>query len=338
MALNRDDAAPDEGSVSSPQTTKRFPRRARDRALANAMRGNHGLITRGELFRMGFSSAEVHGFVTRGELRRLHRGVYADGRAPLSDHALLKASLLAFAGRNAWLSGTAAAMGWNFEPVSIPNLEVTIVASATPRQRASLTVRSVRTLPHASEIRKRRNLRLSSVPRMLLETAAQGATPEDLHRLIEQAVRRNLLDIPDLAATLTRNLGHPGIVSVKATCQEYLPHTDRKSGLERAFDRWLTKHPEIPPPPQRNIRLGPWEIDCYWPAYSLALELDGRPYHTVIDEIERDNRKNTWLQANGKRILRVTDSRFKRDKPGVYRDLKAMLAVGSGGQELAAAA
>ena len=93
------------------------------------------------------------------------------------------------------------------------------------------------------------------------------------------------------------------------------------------FDRWLLGHPEIPEP-QRNLRLGPWEIDCYWPEHELALELDGRPYHTVIDDIERDRRKDAWLQRHGIRILRVTDSRFRRDKPGVYRDLTALLAVG----------
>jgi hypothetical protein len=191
--------------------------------------------------------------------------------------------------------------------------------------------------PHPSELRTRNGLRISSIPRLLIESSAAGATTAELHRLIEQAVRRNLLDIPDLAATLARNLGHEGGPSVRRTCEDYLPHTDRKSGLERAFDRWLARHPEIPAP-ERNIHLGPWEIDCYWPEQGLALELDGRPYHTVVDEIERDNRKNTWLQANGKLILRVTDTRFKRDKPGVYRDLKAMLAVAAGGPALTAAA
>ncbi|HEX3616247.1 MAG TPA: type IV toxin-antitoxin system AbiEi family antitoxin domain-containing protein [Solirubrobacteraceae bacterium] len=301
------------------------------------MRQNSGLIAGRELVRLGFTSTEIRGLIRHGALRRLHRGVYADGRAPLSDYALLKGSLLAFAGKDVWLSGRAASMGWNFEPVSIPNLEVTVVANATPCRRPRLTVRSVRVAPHPSELRTRNGLRISSVPRLLIEAAAQGATTDDLHRLIEQAVRRNLLDIPDLAATLARNLGHPGTAIAKTTCEEYLPHTDRKSGLERAFDRWLAKHPEIPAP-HRNIHLGPWEIDCYWPEQGLALELDGRPYHTVVDDIERDNRKNTWLQASGKLILRVTDSRFKRDKPGVYRDLKAMLAVGAGDDASSAAA
>jgi Transcriptional regulator, AbiEi antitoxin len=306
---------------------KRFPRAVRDRRMTRSLRQNNGLISAGELTRLGFTRRELTGLIAHGDLRRLHRGVYADGRAPISDHAILKASLLAFAGRNVWLSGQAASMGWQLEPVSVPHLEVTVVARATPRQRQGLLVRSVRSAPHPSEVRTRNGLRVSSIPRLLIERAAAGVGSEQLHALIEQAVRRNLLDIPDLAATLARHEGSAGTLAVKRTCEEYLPRTDRKSGLERAFDRWLLKHPEIPPP-ERNIKLGPWEIDCYWPEQELALELDGRPYHTVIEDIERDNRKNTWLQVNGKRILRVTDNRFRRDKAGVHRDLTTMLALG----------
>jgi hypothetical protein len=294
--------------------------------MTRSMRRNSGLITLAELRKMGFGEKEVRGLVHHGDLRRLHRGVYADGRAPLSDHALLKAPLLAFAGRNVWLSGQAAAMAWNFEPVSIPNLEVTVVANATPGQRGALRVRTVRVAPHPSELRTRNGLRISSIARLLIERAAADAAQEQIHALIEAAVRKNLLDIPDLAATLQRHSGRAGTAMVHATCEEYLPHTDRKSKLERTFDRWLSKHPEIPSP-ERNIKLGPWEIDCYWPEQRLVLELDGRPYHTVIEDIERDNRKNTWLQVNGRRILRVTDSRFRRDKAGVHRDLATMIAL-----------
>jgi hypothetical protein len=298
------------------------------------MRQNTGLVTLRTLREIGFGVEEVRGLVRHGDLRRLHRGVYADGRAPLSDHALLRAALLAFGSKDAWLSGKAASMGWNFEPVSIPNLEVTVVSAWTPSHRG-LRLRRVSRSPHPSELRTRHGLRLSSIPRMLVETSAAGASTDELHRLIEKAVRRSLLDIPDLAATLTRNLGHAGTVTVKAACEEYLPHSDRKSGLERGFDRWLTNHPEVPAP-ERNVRLGPWEIDCHWPQHGLVLELDGRPYHTVVEDIERDNRKNIWLQAHGLRFLRVTDSRFKRDKPGVYRDLIALLAVAAGDGLLAA--
>lgn len=297
--------------------------------MARSLRQSHGLITRTGLVRLGFTNREVDGLVAHGDLRRLHRGVYADGRAPISDPAYLKAALLAFAGRDPWLSGQAAAMGWQLDAVSLPRLEVTVVAGYTPPQRPGLVVRSVRRAPHPSEVRARNGLRLSSIPRLLIEVAAQGATADKLQAYIEQAVRRSLLDIPDLAATLARNLGRAGTGAVRQTCEEYLPHTDRKSGLERAFDRWVAKHPEIPPP-QRNLDLGPWEIDCYWPAQRLVLELDGRPYHSVIEDMDRDNRKNIWLQAHGLRFLRVTDTRFKRDKRGVHADLMTMLALGTG--------
>ncbi len=292
------------------------------------MRRNGGLVTLRELGRLGFSHHEISGFVAHGDLRRLHRGVYADGRGPLKDHSYLKAALLAVRGEP-WLSGCGGAMAWGLEAVSIPNIEVTVVARSTPRH-GGLRISRARIPPHPSELRTRNGLRSSSIPRLLIESAARGATPGRLHNLIEQAARRSLLDIPDLAATLERNLRHRGTVTVKRTCEEYLPDTDRKSGLERAFDRWLLEHPEIPLP-KRNIHLGPWEIDCYWPDQILALELDGRPYHTVIEDIERDRRKDTWLQARGNRFIRVTDSRFKRDKTGVYRDLTALLALAARG-------
>ncbi|HET9093840.1 MAG TPA: type IV toxin-antitoxin system AbiEi family antitoxin domain-containing protein [Solirubrobacteraceae bacterium] len=297
--------------------------------MTRSLRQNRGLITLAQLQRLGFGEREVRGLVRHGELRVLHRGVYADGRAPLRDDAHLTAAILAFGGR-AWLSGAAAAMGWRLAPVSLPRLEVSVVASYTPSQRPGLRVRSTRRPPHPIEIRVRDGLRLSSIPRLLIEIAATGANTVELHALIEAAVRRNLLDIPDLAATLRRNFGAAGTAGVRRTCDEYLPHLDRKSALERAFDRWLITCPDIPEP-QRNVRLGPWEIDCYWPEQRLALELDGRPYHTVVEQIERDHRKNTWLQSHGDRILRVTDSRFRRDRPGVRRDLTALLALGGAG-------
>ena len=49
--------------------------------------------------------------------------------------------------------------------------------------------------------------------------------------------------------------------------------------------------------------------------------------HTRVEDIERDRRKDTWLQIRGIRILRVTDKRWKRDRKGVHHDLTALLAL-----------
>ena len=73
---------------------------------------------------------------------------------------------------------------------------------------------------------------------------------------------------------------------------------------------------------------GPWELDYYWPAHNVVLELDGRPYHIVVEQIERDRVKDAYLLARGLRPLRVTDTRFNHDPEGAIADLNAMLELG----------
>ena len=153
--------------------------------------------------------------------------------------------------------------------------------------------------------------------------------------MIEAAIRRGLLNLTELEATLRKHQREPGIGKLKRALADYRPMPKRKSGLEQSFDRWLLSHPEIPEP-ERNVKFaGRWELDCYWPKHGLVLELDGRPYHVVVRDIERDRRKDAWLQRHGLRVLRVTDLRWKVDRSGVHSDLMALLALGtrdSGGE------
>jgi Transcriptional regulator, AbiEi antitoxin len=302
------------------------PRVSRYVAMTRAMRTNLGVISVAQLDRLGFTRHDLEGLVAHGDLRRLHRGVYADGRAPLRDDAYFNAALLAV-GSGAWLAGDTAAMALGLTPVSLTAIEVALVASSTPKH-GGLSIRRMVHPPHPSEIRTLRGLRVSSVPRLLIEAAAGETTVERLHQLLEAAVRRHLLNVGDLAATLNRNAGRRGVPRVKAACAEYLPSPGRKSPLEQSFDRWLVTQPEIPQP-QRNIRLGPWEIDCYWPTERLALELDGRAYHIAAHDFERDRLKDAWLQRNAIRILRVTNRRWRVDRAGVHRDLATMLGLRS---------
>jgi very-short-patch-repair endonuclease len=89
----------------------------------------------------------------------------------------------------------------------------------------------------------------------------------------------------------------------------------------------LAQHPEIPEP-QRNIYIHGWEIDCYWPEHKLAVELDGRPYHIAVKDMEKDRVKDAKLLRLGIRTLRITDTRFELDPLGVLDDLLAALALG----------
>jgi Protein of unknown function (DUF559) len=294
--------------------------------MTEALRANDGVISLRSLRAIGITADEVTRFVLHGDLKRLHQGVYADGRNRLTDDAHLKAALLAI-GRDAWLAGRTAAAVWGLHGMSLVQIEVCVVASSTPRHRG-LLARRVSEAPPRSEIKIRRGLRLSSVERMLTEVARHG-TRDDLDALIEAAVRRGLLNFIELEAILRHHHREPGIGRLKRALAGYRPMPKRKSGLEESFDRWLLLHPEIPEP-ERNVKLaGTWELDCYWPQHQLVLELDGRPYHTVVKDIERDRRKDAWLQRHGLRVLRVTDLRWKADRSGVHSDLIALLTLGT---------
>ena len=300
-------------------------RAERDQRMTRVLRENGGVISLRSLQAIGFTADEVAGFVSHGDLKRLHRRVYADGRNRLTDAAHLRAALIAVDGE-AWLSGSTAAAVWGLQATSLARIEICVVASSTPRHRG-LLVRRVSASPPRSEIRARRGLRVSSVERLLLEVARDGADRDELHALIDAAVRRGLLNFKELESTLSRHHREPGTGKLKRALTGYRPMPRRKSGLEESFDRWLRSHPEIPEP-ERNVKFGGrWELDCYWPDQRLALELDGRPYHIVVRDIERDRRKDAWLQRHGLRVLRVTDLRWRIDRRGVHSDLMALLAL-----------
>lgn len=291
--------------------------------MTRALRASAGLIGLKELRALGFSEREVRGFVAHGDLVRLHRGVYADGRARPHPRARLKAALMAL-GEGAFLSGRSAAAVWELRPINAREIEVTVVASSTPR-RPGLLVRRVGTDPNPGEVRTRDGLRVSSVGRMLVEVAARE-TETELERLMTEAIRRDLVNVLELEAVLGRHRCRPGMAKLKRALAAYRPSPGRRSNLERAFAGWLGEHPEIPVP-QRNVRLGLWEIDCYWPEQRLAVELDGRAYHIAATDFERDRIKDAWLQRRGIRILRVTGDRFEFSRAEVLNDLLGLLRL-----------
>jgi very-short-patch-repair endonuclease len=88
----------------------------------------------------------------------------------------------------------------------------------------------------------------------------------------------------------------------------------------------LSQHPDIPPP-RRNVHLGGWELDRFWPDHNLVVELDGRPYHIAASDMERDRLKDISLQRLGLTPLRFTDFRVEHDQRGVLRDLRHFLSL-----------
>jgi hypothetical protein len=264
--------------------------------------------------------------VSSYQLWRVHRGVYADTRSPMTPRGHLFAALLSFAPEaHAFFSHRTAAALLGLRDLSVSRLELTIVADHTPK-RPPLRIYRARGLPPSDELRNRDGLMHSSAMRILIEPARRE-TRDELDRLITAAARKRLLDPRQVEQTLARHDRIPGICDVRAALGAYRPTPADKSGFEREFAHWLTTDPRIPPP-QRNVHLGGWELDFYWPDQRVVAETDGERYHMLPGDRERDYRKDAWLQRHRIAVLRVGEFRFENDRPGVPEDLLGLLGLG----------
>lgn len=277
-----------------------------------------GVISIEQLLALGFSRAEVRGRVKRGLLHPLYPGVFAVGHVRLVPYAYLTAALLT-CGPASFLSHRSAAAVWGLREVSTRRIEVS-VPRANLKPRRGLVIHRVRP-PDPADLTVRNGLRVSSVARMLIELAPHESQAE-LDRLITQAVRKRILDFNEVEAALARHARRPGLTNLKRALRDYRPRPDRRSDLERAFDK-LIAGTDIPPP-QRNVIIDGWEIDCYWPQVGLAVELDGRAYHTAVRDMEKDKLKDARLLRKRIRTMRITELRFTLDQQGILDDLRSL--------------
>lgn len=114
---------------------------------------------------------------------------------------------------------------------------------------------------------------------------------------------------------------------MRAVLATYLRTEDYASRLELAFDRILAQHSDLPKS-QHNVHIDIWEVDRLWPDHKLTVELDGRPYHIAVSDMERDRRKDAALQRLGLTPLRFTDARVEHDPRGVLQDVRHFLDRG----------
>ncbi len=92
------------------------------------------------------------------------------------------------------------------------------------------------------------------------------------------------------------------------------------------MDAWLARCDWIPAP-QRNVQMGPFELDFFWPQFNLVLETDGRPYHSTIGDIERAHAKDAWLQQRRLRVVRVTNWQFAHNRRPILDALRGFMHI-----------
>jgi very-short-patch-repair endonuclease len=81
------------------------------------------------------------------------------------------------------------------------------------------------------------------------------------------------------------------------------------------------------PIPRTNARVAGYEVDAYWPAHRLIVEVDGWQYHRTRQAFERDRRKDAALTAAGNRVVRITWRRLTTETISLSAQFGVLLAL-----------
>jgi very-short-patch-repair endonuclease len=138
-----------------------------------------------------------------------------------------------------------------------------------------------------------------TTPARTLRDLGRTAPAAELDRARERAAMLGLVVPDEGPVELTRS-----------EAERRLRHLIRAAGL---------------PAPRMNARVAGYEVDAYWPAQRLIVEVDGFAFHHTREAFERDRRKDAALQAAGYRIVRITYRRLRDEPLSVSAQMGALL-------------
>lgn len=288
--------------------------------LADLAGRQHGIVSirqlRGPL---GYSEAAVHRAVRAGRLHRLYRGVFAVGHTNLSLHAQCLAAVLA-CGPDSLLSHVSAAWLWGLTKTS--PLPASVSAPLHRRRRPPIRLHEARSLaPKDRTLRE--GIPVTSLPRTLLDLAATVHF-EWLEKMIERSEDLELFDLRAVEELLDRTVGHHGHGRLRKAIALYQPSSFTRSTLERRFLELCIEAGL--PQPRTNYVVHGFELDCYWPEFRFAVELDVYETHGSRAAFERDRKRQEDLLLHGIAMTRVTGPRLEREPQEVMRRIARLLA------------
>lgn len=77
---------------------------------------------------------------------------------------------------------------------------------------------------------------------------------------------------------------------------------------------------------QTQVPCGRYCIDIALPQYRLAIECDGREYHSTPEQKAHDRSKNAYLRSHGWKVLRFSGRQIYRSMPKVIRKIEDNLS------------
>lgn len=312
-----------EGQPQGADRTEGQPLVPRAVGLAALASRQHGVVSVRQLHsRLGYSKSAVKREVAAGRLHPLYRGVYAVGHTDLSKHGECLAAVLAV-GPGSLLSYWSAGWVWGLIWAEPMEFHVTATGPRRLRDRAPVKVHRARNLVEADR-RLEEGIPVTSVARTYLDLA-EVAKPRLLPTLFKRGEELGILDYYEVLACCERSWGHKGSKPLRRALALYQPEPRfTRSGAERRFLA-LVEATGLPLP-ATNYVVGPYELDAYWAAAGLAVELDTFATHRTRASFESDRERDAELAAVGIAVVRITEHRLAADPDGVAAQLATLLA------------
>lgn len=133
----------------------------------------------------------------------------------------------------------------------------------------------------------------------------------------------HLLDVTTLEDTCRRNPGRHGLRQLGRLLERARPAPATRSGLERRFlrlcERFGIDSPLV------NTAVEGFDVDAFWPAHRLVVEVDSRGLHGTRAAFERDRARDAALLVAGHRVVRITERRIADEPEVVAAMLSALM-------------
>jgi very-short-patch-repair endonuclease len=286
-----------------------------DEGIAQIASRQHGNITRKQILAIGLNDVAITYRVRIGRLYRVYRGVYAVGRPPTTPLEKAVAAVLACGDRAALSHGSAMTL-WGFWKRWDEPFDVTVAGDRRPT--GIRTHRPVGLLQR--DVRRCQGIRVTSPARTLLDTAPELA-PRSLTRAVNDGRRSGLITLEALADVVSRFPLHPGAPLLRPHAGGR--HGPTRSHLEDVFLKFCKRF-KLPTPKVNTIVAG-YEVDAYFEAERLIVELDSWGFHSDRHNFEDDRERDATMLALGIVTIRITWRRLEDEPAREAERLHAIL-------------
>jgi very-short-patch-repair endonuclease len=294
-----------------------------------------GVVSRGQMRRLGFSDGRIDDWSREGRLRRVFHGVYAVDPTALTERGRILAAVLA-CGPGAIVSHRSAAF-----LLGIGERSPLVIDLIKPGRRGR-AIDGVRihdvAYPTPSELVRVHGIPCTGAARTIVDLAGTYGEAQ-MRETFERAATRKMLDLRAIDAILAggpRRRGGPCLRRVIETWRPVVETTNYED-VRSLFEAKLL--PLIAaaglPMPQVNAPVRTeaetFEVDLLWKDECFIVEADSRLHHGIEVAFERDRHRDRELLAVHHTVLRVTWREAEHEPTKVFDVVRGELEARAGG-------